>query len=76
MVASKFQNTTVPAAEFLIFDWGIGKVMVASKIQISAAAEFRIFNLGTKEVLVVKNVDFADWPFPESAAAKSKTNKF
>ena len=26
--------------------------------------------LGIKEVLVVKNVDCADWPFPESAAAK------
>ena len=50
--------------------------MVASKIKnqssAAVAAEFWILNLGIKEVLVVKNLDFADWPFQESAAAKLK----
>ena len=43
---------------------GIKEVVVASTIQKSAAAaaEFVI-----KEVMLVKHLDFADWPFPESA---------
>ena len=48
--------------------------MVASKIQISAAAaaEMLILIFGIKEALVVTNLDFAGWPFLESAAAKLK----
>ena len=41
----------------------------------AAAAEFRIWNLGIKEVMVVRNLDFVDWSFPESAAAKLKNIK-
>ena len=48
--------------------------MVTSKIQNSAAAaaEFWISEFGIKEVWVVKSLDFANWPFPESAAAELK----
>ena len=52
--------------------------MIASKIQNLAAApaEFRILDLSIEEVLVVRNLDFADWPVPESAAAKSTNQKY
>ena len=48
--------------------------MVASKTQKSAAAAADVWtlNVGIKEVLVVRNLGFADWPFPESAAVKLK----
>ena len=62
---------------FLMF--GIEEVIVfASKIQNSdaAAVEFLIFSFGIKDVLVVRYLDFADWPFPERAAAKLKKPKY
>ena len=50
--------------------------MVTSKVQhpksAAAAAELLILNVGIKEVMVVKKLDFAHWPFSESAAAKFK----
>ena len=72
MVASKIHKST--AADFCILIFGINEVMVTSKIQkpAAAAAELWILNFGIKDVLVVNNLDFADWPFPESAAAKLK----
>ena len=51
-----------------MLSFGIKEVMVASK------TKNRKF--GIKEVLVVKILDFADWPFPESAAAKLKHSKY
>ena len=63
--------------QFINNSFGIKEVLVASKVQTSAAvaADFLIFAI--KEVLeVVINLDFADWPFSESAAVKLKSPKY
>ena len=53
--------------------------MIASKVQSSnfgaAAAELWVLNSGIKEVMVVRSLHFADWSFPESAAAKLNKSK-
>ena len=60
-----------------MLNFGIQEAMVASKVLNSKFdhCRRRILNFGIKEVLVVKNLDFADWPFPESAAAKLKKSQ-
>ena len=76
MIASKIEN--IDSAELRVYNFGIKEVMVASNIKTlaAAAAEIWILDFGSKEVLVVKSLHFADWPFPESAAAKSKNTKY
>ena len=75
MVTSIIQNSRFGRGRFGILGWGIKEVIVASKIISSkfGRCRGRTLNLGIKEVLVVRSLDFADWPFPESAAAKLKT---
>ena len=69
MVASEILNSKFGRCrgQVLNLNFGNKEVMVASKIQSSS--------LGIKEVQTVKNLDFADWPFPESAAAQLKKSK-
>ena len=61
-------------------NFGIKEVTVARQIENpkNGRCRGRKFKLGfgIKEVLVVKNLDFAGWPFPESAAAKLKNLKY
>ena len=56
------------------FEFSIKEVIVANKDQISVAVAviFLISDFAIKEVRMVKHLDFADWPFPESAAVKLK----
>ena len=78
MIARKIQNSGRCSGRILVFcrgrilNLGIKEVMIASKIQNSAAVVANLLNSGIKEVMVVRNLDFADWAFPESAAAPKK----
>ena len=69
MVASNIQNSAAAAAEIEALVVNKWWYLANFKIHISsaAAAEFII--------LVIKNSNFADWPFPESAAVKLKKSK-
>ena len=53
------------------------ELVKASNIQTSnfGHARCRFLNFGIQKVMVVKNLDFADWPFPGSAAAMFKESK-
>ena len=75
----KIHNSTAarPKFELRVLDFGTKEMMVASENKKSAAVAVEIGTLsfGIEEVKVVRKLDFEDWPFSESAAARLKKSK-